>query len=78
MERRREVVSALCEAFFPSLPDEAKVARTAGKESIALVLETGAQSVDFIVDEVDSLFRIADVTSGLPYVCMRLMSTREM
>ena len=55
MERRREVVSALCEAFFPSLPVEARVARKAGKESIAVVLETGAQSVDFIVDEVHCL-----------------------
>ena len=45
-------MAALCDTLFPSLPDDARLARKADKDSIAVMFETSGRSVDFIVDEV--------------------------
>ena len=47
----RAVMAALCETFFPSL--DGSLAREAGEESVAVLMETGAHSLEFVVDEVD-------------------------
>lgn len=48
----RAVMAALCETFFPSL--DPGMAREAGAESVAVLLETPGCALDFVVDEVNA------------------------
>ncbi len=51
-EWKVHIVRALAEALFPALNDDAALARAAQKEAIASLLETSADSMDFVIDAV--------------------------
>ena len=51
-ESKTRIVRSLAQTLFPRLDEEAGLARAAGQESMATLLETSASSMDFVIDAV--------------------------
>ena len=52
LDSKARIVRALAQTLFPRLDEEAGLARAAGQESMATLLETSASSMDFVIDAV--------------------------
>ena len=51
-ESKARIVRSLAQTLFPRLEEEAGLARAAGQEGMAALLETSASSMDFVIDAV--------------------------
>ncbi len=51
-DSKARIVRSLAQTLFPRLDEEAGLARAAGQESMATLLETSASSMDFVIDAV--------------------------
>ena len=71
-ESKARIVRSLAQTLFPRLDEEAGLARAAGQESMATLLETSASSMDFVIDAVSFsrsssyvISRVADLVKAL-------------
>ena len=48
------IVKAIAETIFPAFPEDAELARQAGKEGLARMMATSASSMDFVVTAVSA------------------------
>ena len=69
-DSKLRIVRSLAETLFPRLDEEAGLARAAGQESMAALLETSASSMDFVIDAVS-------LSRSLPHVSMRRADITE-
>ena len=57
---KADIVTALLGTIYPTIQDDAEVARRAGKEGLARLMEIDGASLDFVRDAVSSeIFRDA-------------------
>ena len=59
------IVKAIAETIFPAFPEDAELARQAGKEGLARMMDTSASSMDFVVTAVSTAFLQCGVRSRL-------------
>ena len=53
-EWKLNIVKAIAETIFPAFPEDAELARQAGKEGLARMMDTSASSMDFVVTAVSN------------------------